>query len=160
MKSRIGRTKQLLSELSEDGHGSGASGFWMSRRAILKSGTGGAAVSVIGIGGLLEILSSREAIAAGMVIPIVGITREPFEDPDETPHRHTFSVRFRVTDVSPTAIIGDVRGRTHAVISTGAESEDEHFHLIASDGVSLENLVLSGPENGEEGEHGHQVSIE
>jgi hypothetical protein len=30
-----------------------------------------------------------EAIAAGMVIPIMGVTREP-DEADETPHRHTF----------------------------------------------------------------------
>jgi hypothetical protein len=53
------------------------------------------------------------------VIPIVGVTREP-DEVEETPHRHMFSVRFRVTSVSPAAIIGDVSGRTEAVISTSA----------------------------------------
>jgi hypothetical protein len=63
------------------------------------------------------------------VIPIVGVTREP-DEVEETPHRHMFSVRFRVTSVSPAAIIGDVSGRTEAVISTSAVKDDQHFHLI------------------------------
>jgi len=160
MNSSNGGTKQLLSELSE-GYGSrGATRFQISRRALLRSSAGGVMVSAVGIGGLLELLANREAIAAGMVIPIVGVTREPFMAPDETPHRHTFSVRFRVTDVSATAIMGTVVGRTHAVISTSAVKEEQHFHLIPSQSVSLEQLILTGPEDNESGEHSHQVSIE
>src|SRR5262249_49073831 len=113
-----------------------------------------------GTGGLLELLGSREAMAAGRLIPIVGVTREPFMAPDETPHRHTFSVRFRVTDVSATAIMGTVVGRTQAVISTSAVKEDQHFHLIPSQSVSLEQLILSGTENNEPGEHTHELSVE
>jgi hypothetical protein len=118
------------------------------------------ALSAVGIGGLLELLAHPEALAVGTVIPIVGVTREPFEDPEETPHRHTFSARFHVMDVSPTEIVGVVVGRTEAVISTGAEVEEQHFHLIQSQSVSLEDALLSGPENGESGEHAHEVSIE
>jgi hypothetical protein len=137
-----------------------ATGPQIGRRALLRSGTGIAAVSVVGMGGLLELLTNREALAAGMVIPLVGVTGEPFMDPDETPHRHTFSARFQVTDVSPTAIMGTISGRTARVIATGSEKEDQHFHIIQAQDVSLEQLILSGPEDNEEGEHAHQVSIE
>jgi len=154
------RTKELLSELWEDYRSRGASVFQISRRALLRSSAGGAVVSALGIGGLLELLANREAIAAGMVIPIVGVTREPFMAPDETPHRHTFSVRFRVTDVSNTAVMGTVVGRTQAVISTSSVKEDQHFHLIQLQSASLEQVILSGPEDNESGEHTHQLSIE
>jgi hypothetical protein len=137
-----------------------ATGPQIGRRALLKSGTGIVAVSAVGMSGLLQLLTNREALAAGMVIPLVGVTREPFMDPDETPHRHTFSARFRVTDVSETAIMGTISGRTARVISTGSETEEQHFHIIPPQDVSLEQLVLTGPENNEEGEHTHQVSIE
>src|SRR5262245_48622641 len=160
MKASNSHMKQLFSELWEEHRSSDAIGFQISRRALLRSSAGGAVVSAVGIGGLLELFANREAIAAGMVIPIGGVTREPFMAPDETPHRHTFSVRFRVTDVSDTAIMGIVVGRTHAVISTSAVKEEQHFHLIPSQSVSLEQLILSGPENNESGEHTHQLSIE
>src|SRR5262245_33644438 len=153
-------TKQRLSELWEEYCSRGATRGGMSRRALLRSSAGGVLISAVGIGGLLELLANRKALAAGMVLPIVGVTREPFMDPDETPHRHTFSVRFRVTDVGETAIMGTVVGRTQAVISTGADEEEQHFHLIPSQSVSLEELILSGPENNESGEHAHQLSIE
>jgi len=117
-------------------------------------------ISAVGIGGLLELLATREAVAAGMVIPIVGMTREPFMAPGETPHRHTFSVRFFVTDVSATAIMGTVVGRTQAVVSTSSVEEEQHFHIIPSQSVSLEQVLLSGPENNESGEHTHELSIE
>lgn len=160
MNSRNSHTKQRLSALWEEYRSRGATGSRISRRTLLRSSAGSAVVSAVGIGGLLELLANREAIAAGMVIAIVGVTREPFEEPDETPHRHTFSVRFRVTDVSATAIVGTVVGRTEAVISTSAVKEEQHFHLIPRQSVSLEDLILSGPENNESGEHTHQLSIE
>jgi hypothetical protein len=127
---------------------------------LLRASAGSAVVTAVGIGGLLELLANREAIAAGKVIAIVGVTREPFEAPGETPHRHRFSARFHVTDVSPTAIMGTVVGRTKGVISTSNVKEDKHFHLIPSQSVSLEQLIISGPENNESGEHTHQLSIE
>src|SRR5262245_24522804 len=154
------RMKQLLSELWEKHRSRSGGRFQITRRVLLKSGAGGALVSAVGLGGLLELLANREALAAGLVIPIVGVTREPFMDPDETPHRHTFSVHFGVTDVSPTAILGTVVGRTLRVISTSDVEEEQHFHFISSESVSLEDLILSGPENNESGEHTHQVSIE
>jgi len=157
MESRNSHVKQLLSEGYLSG---GATGPRISRRALLGASAGGAVVTAVGIGGLLELLANRDAIAAGMVVAIVGVTREPFEAPDETPHRHTFSVRFHVTDVSPTAIMGTVVGRTEAVISTSDVAEEQHFHLISMQDVSLENFILSGPENNESGEHTHQLSIE
>jgi hypothetical protein len=158
MDSRNSHTP--LSALWEHWRNRAAARSGISRRALLRSGTGIAAVSAVGIGGLLELLANREAIAAGMVIPIVGVTREPFMDPDETPHRHTFSARFHVTDVSDTAIMGTIVGRTERVISTGSDREEQHFHLIPSQSISLEQVILSGPENNESGEHAHEVSIE
>src|SRR5262245_20862393 len=98
-----------------------ATGPGIGRRTLLRSGAGVAAVSAVGMSGLLELIANRGAIAAGTVISILGLTREPFMDPDETPHRHGFSARFRVTDVSPAAIVGIISGRTSYVISTGSE---------------------------------------
>ena len=158
MDSRNSQT--VLSALWERYGSRVATGSRLGRRAFLRSGTGVAVVSAVGISGLLELIGSRNAIAAGNVIPLVGVTREPFMDPEETPHRHTFSARFHVTDVSDTAIVGNLVGRTESVISTGSEREEQHFHLIRAQGVSLEQLVVSGPENDEEGEHAHQVSVE
>jgi hypothetical protein len=160
MNSSNRHTKQLLSELWERYSSRGATGSRISRRALLRSSARGAVVSAVGIGGLLELLANREAIAAGLVIAIVGVTREPFEAPDETPHRHTFSGRFGVTDVSDTAIVGTIVGRTLAVISTSSVNEEQHFHLIPRQSASLEDLILSGPENNESGEHTHELSIE
>ena len=136
-----------------------ATGSGISRRSILRYGSGTAVVAGVGLTGLLELLEHREAIAAGTVIPLVGVTREP-DEPEETPHRHMFSARFRVTSVSPSAIVGDVSGRTSAVISTGSVREDQHFHLIQATDVELETLILSGTENNEPAEHAHLVSLE
>jgi hypothetical protein len=160
MNTRNPRPKHLLSELWEEYGHRGATGYRISRRGLLRSTAGSAVVAAIGIGGLLDLLANREAIAAGMVIAIRGVTREPFQAPDETPHRHAFSAHFQVTDVSPATIMGTLVGRTDAVISTGAVREEQHFHLIPMQSVSLEQLILSGPENNESGEHMHQVSIE
>jgi hypothetical protein len=153
------RAEHLLSNLAGDNPGRPATGSRISRRALLRYGSGTAVVAGVGLAGLLELLEHREAIAAGTVIPIVGITREP-DEAEETPHRHTFSARFVVTSVSPSAIIGDVSGRTQAVISTGSVQEDQHFHVIEGTDVVLEALILSGTENNEPGEHSHLVSIE
>src|SRR5262245_45232609 len=124
---------------SRNSHGQGTTGPRISRRALLRASAGSAVVTAVGIGGLRELLASREAIAAGMVIALVGVTGEPFEDPEETPHRHTFSARFHVTEVTPTAIMGNVVGRTAAVISTSDVDEEQHFHLISMEDVALEN---------------------
>jgi len=51
---------------------------------------------VVGVGGLLELLAYREAIAAGMNLHIEGVTREP-DEADETPHRHTSKTVYRWT---------------------------------------------------------------
>jgi hypothetical protein len=159
MNFRGHRVEHLLSNLAGDNPGRPATGSRISRRALLRYGSGTAVVAGVGLAGLLELLEHREAIAAGTVIPIVGITREP-DEAEETPHRHTFSARFVVTSVSPSAIIGDVSGRTQAVISTGSVQEDQHFHVIEGTDVELEALILSGTENNEPGEHSHLVSIE
>jgi hypothetical protein len=159
MSFRDDRAEQLLSKFAASDPGRHATVSRISRRALLGYGSGTAVVAGVGLAGLLELLEHREAIAAGTVIPIVGVTREP-DEAEETPHRHTFSVRFRVTSVSPSAIVGDVSGRTEAVISTGSVKEDQHFHLIEATGVELEALILSGTENNEPDEHSHLVSIE
>ena len=78
----------------------------------------------------------------------------------ETPHRHLFSVSFQVTSVSPSAIMGNAVGRLGHVISTSSIPEGDHFHVVQMSGVSLEQLILSGPEDGTPGGHMHQVSIE
>jgi hypothetical protein len=65
-----------------------------------------------------------------------------------------------VTSISPSAIIGDVSRRTQMVISTSSTQEEQHFHLIEQTGVALEDVILSGTENNEPGEHAHEVSIE
>jgi hypothetical protein len=153
------RAEQLLSKFAGDDPGRPATGPRISRRALFRYGSGTVVVAGVGLAGLLELLENREAIAAGTVISIHGMTREP-DEADETPHRHTFSARFVVTSVSPSSIIGDVSGRTHAVISTGSVEEDKHFHVIEGTNVELEALILSGTENNEPDEHSHLVSIE
>ena len=156
------RAEQPLSKHVGDDSGRQPNGPQISRRTLFRYGSGTVVVAGIGLAGLLELIENRQAIAAGTiaagtVIAIHGITREP-DEADETPHRHTFSARFVVTGVNP--IIGDVSGRTALVISTGPEKEDQHFHLIEGTGVPLEDLILSGTENNEPGEHSHFVSIE
>jgi hypothetical protein len=159
MSDESKRTEELLSKPEGLYRGLDATGSRMSRRELLRYCSSTTVVTAIGMTGLLELLGNREAIAQGTVIALVGVTREP-NFPDETPHRHTFGVRFRPTKITPSAIVGDVSGRTHAVISTGAEDEDQHFHDIQGMGVTLETLILSGTENNEPDEHSHQVSIE
>jgi hypothetical protein len=159
MNSRVRSTEELLAELEEKYLSRDARGRRISRREILRSSAGTAVASAVGIGGLLELLANREAIAAGMVLAVVGVTRERMPL-SETPHRHTFSVRFQVTSVTPSSIIGNVSGRTEAVISTSSTREDQHFHIIQMGNASLEQLLLSGPEGNEAGGHVHQVSIE
>ena len=136
-----------------------ATGSGISRRALFRYGSGTAVIAGVGLAGLLDLLENREAIAAGMKIGLHGITREP-DKPAETPHRHTFSAVFRVTSVTPSKIMGDVSGRTGRVISTGSEREDQHFHLIRGNNVALEDLILSGTEDEDPGEHSHNVSLE
>ena len=160
MNFRNGHINQVLPTLWKKSRSPDPTGSRISRRGLLRRCAGSTVVSAVGISGLLELLANREAIAEGMVLVIVGVTREPFEAPDETPHRHTFSARFHVTDVSDTAIVGTIDGRTQRVISTGSVGEEQHFHLIPTQTVSLEQLVLSGPENNESGEHTHELSIE
>ena len=159
MNFRGHRTERPLSSVAGDDPRHAAPDSWIGRRALFKFGSGTVVVAGVGLSGLLELLENREAIAAGTVIPLHGITREP-DEAEEVPHRHTFSARFRVTSVSPSAIIGDVSGRTERVISTGSEDEDQHFHLIEGSDVALEALILSGTENNEPDEHSHLVSIE
>ena len=159
MTGRDSRTEQRLLEFGEGYFGRAAQGRRINRRHLFRAIAGNTVVSAISIGGLLELLASREAIAAGMQITIDGVTREP-NQAEETPHRHLFTVTFQVTSVSPTAIMGNVVGRAGHVISTSSVPEDQHFHVIQMAGVSLEQLVLSGPEDNNPGGHMHPVSIE
>src|SRR5215510_8785009 len=159
MTSRSNRTEELLSKPEGLYRGLDATGSRMSRRELLRYSSRTAVVTAIGMAGLLELLENREAIAQGMAIALVGVTREP-NFPDETPHRHTFSARFQPTKITASTIVGDVSGRTQAVISTSSEKEDQHFHNIQGTGVILSTLILSGTENDLPGEHSHQVSIE
>jgi len=159
MNSGDSRSTQLLAELEKEYRSRLRKGRTISRRRLLGSIPGNTVVAAVGIGGLLELLASREAIAAGTQITIDGVTREP-DEAEETPHRHLFTVTFQVISVSPTAIMGSVYGRAGHVISTGTVREDEHFHVIIASSVSLEQLILSGPEDNQAGEHKHPISIE
>ncbi|HZS59965.1 MAG TPA: hypothetical protein VFA43_11900 [Gemmatimonadaceae bacterium] len=134
-------------------------GSGISRRALFRYGSGTAVIAGVGVAGLLDLLQNREALAAGIQIGLHGITREP-DEPEETPHRHTFSAVFQVTSITPEAIMGDVSGHTGRVISTGSEREDQHFHLIRANDVALEALISSGPEDDEPGQHSHPLSLE
>jgi hypothetical protein len=85
-------------------------------------------VAGVGLARLLELIENREAISAGTVIPIHGITREA-DEADETPHRHTFSARFVVTSVSRSAIIHEVYFPAHRFdprSHTGGPYEYQH----------------------------------
>src|SRR5262245_24619254 len=159
MSNKSNRTEDLLSKPEGLYRGLDATGCRMSRRDLLRYSSRTAVVTAIGMAGLLELLANREAIAQHTVIQLLGVTHEP-NFPDETPHRHTFSARFRPTKITPVTIVGDVSGRTQAVISTGSEKEDQHFHTIQGTGVILNTLILSGTENDVPNEHSHQVSIE
>src|SRR5262245_32871291 len=97
------RTEELLSKPGGIYRGLEATGARLSRRELLRYCSSTTAVTVIGMTGLLELLGNRDAIAEGGVIAMVGLTREP-NFPDETPHRHTFGIRFRPTKVTPAAI--------------------------------------------------------
>jgi hypothetical protein len=152
-------TKQARDATLGDDLGRVATESGISRRTLFRYGSGTAVIAGIGLAGMLELLDDREAIAAGMVLGIHGITREP-DEAEETPHRHAFSAVFRVTSVGPSAIMGDVSGRTSRVISTGPDREDQHFHRIKGTDVALEELLLSGTEDDEPGEHSHLVSLE
>jgi hypothetical protein len=102
--------------------------------------------------------------AAGRGDPLL-VGRSRFQNGQDFACRFRFArgsipgYRFPVP-ATPSAIIGDVSGRTQSVISTGSVKEDQHFHLIEATGVALEDLILSGTENNEPGEHSHLVSIE
>jgi hypothetical protein len=159
MEPKHSRAEELLAELEEEFFDRQAKGRRISRREILKFGTGSAVVSAVGIGGLMELLANREAVAAGFIVGLIGVTREP-DEADETPHRHGFVAHFITRSVSPQGITGSVSGRTVNVISTGSQREDPHFHLIQMSSVSLEAVIASGPENGMKGGHSHGVSIE
>src|SRR5207237_1069298 len=79
MSFRDDRAEQLLAKFAGDDPDRPATGSGISRRALLGYGSGTVVVAGVGLSGLLELLVHREAIAAGTVIPIVGMTREPDE---------------------------------------------------------------------------------
>ena len=70
------RAEQRVAKFAGDGPGRPATGSGISRRALLGYGSGTVVVAGVGLSGLLELLVHREAIAAGTVISIVGMTRE------------------------------------------------------------------------------------
>src|SRR5437762_1744267 len=131
MNSTDTRIEELLAELREQYARRDADATRISRRKLLRSTMGNAVVAAVGLDMLVELLENREAFAAGQVIAISGVTREP-DQSDETAHRHTFGVRFDVGSVSPSGISGMVSGRTEAVISTSSTREDQHYHIIPS----------------------------
>src|SRR5947208_2634251 len=110
MNGRDNRLKELLLELDERTRRRARKERGISRRRLLGSISGSTVVAAVGIGGLMELLATGEALAVGMQITIDGVTREP-DQQEETPHRHLFTVTFQVTSVSPTAIMGNVNGR-------------------------------------------------
>jgi len=171
MKPRDSRTNKLLSELEEqflselEEEYLGRDGERprimrrISRRELLRSGAGTAVISAVGAAGLMELLANREAIAQGCVIALMGVTRDPIPG-SETPHRHTFQATFTPTSISRAAIVGNVSGMTTCTFKTTSVEEDPHSHSISGTGVRLDHFIFSGTENGEPGEHVHQVSIE
>jgi hypothetical protein len=167
MDSRDSRMQRLLSELEEqflseleaeylarDGRRPRIT-RGISRRQLLRSSAGTTVISAVGMAGLLELLANREAIAAGNVLAITGVTRQA--SGGDEPHLHTFGVRFVVSDLA--TLSGHASGRTHAVIQLGDEREEQHFHLIDGN-TSLQGILTSGPEDNEPGHHTHDVSIE
>jgi hypothetical protein len=56
--------------------------------------------------------------------------------------------------------MGNALGRAGHVISTSSVREDDHFHVIQMSGITIEQLILTGPEDNEAGGHMHAVSIE
>ena len=58
------RAEQQLSKFAGDDPGRPATGSGISRRALLRYGSGTAVVAGVGLAGVLELLVHREAIAA------------------------------------------------------------------------------------------------
>jgi len=107
----------------------------LSRREILRGASGSAVISAVGIGGLLSMLANRQAVAAGTVFAVVGVTSDEGDRIPSTPgaaHRHTFAAQFTVKSINPNTgvIIGDLQGITDKVIQTGPDEEEFHRHLI------------------------------
>src|SRR5262245_25177780 len=97
MNFRGHRAEQPLSTFAEGDPDRPANESGISRRALFRYGSGTVVVAGVGLAGLAELLEHREAIAGGTggtTFQLLGITHEP-DEPEETPHRHTFSVRFR-----------------------------------------------------------------
>jgi hypothetical protein len=119
----------------------------ISRRKLLKSGAGTAVVSALGAGGLLELLANRKAVAAGTVIAVVGVTGETGDRGKASgeAHRHTFSASFIVKALNRHTgrILGDIIGRTGAVLSTGDGQEDFHIHNIRMMNVTIDEEILT-----------------
>src|SRR5438552_14435129 len=70
------RTEQRLLELEEEYLKRAPKGRRIGRRQLFRSLAGNTVVTAIGLGGLLELLASREALAVGMQIEFNGVTRE------------------------------------------------------------------------------------
>jgi hypothetical protein len=133
----------------------------ITRRDLIRSVAGTTVVRAVGISGLFSLLANRQAVAAGNVFQIEGITGEVGEHEagaDEPAHRHTFSAGFTVKEINPDNgfIIGDLSGRTFEVISTGHEPEDEHVHLILVRNARIEDQVNTT----EADEHFHRLNVD
>jgi len=133
----------------------------ISRRELLKSGAGTAVLSAVGAGGLLSLLANRQAVAAGTILAIVGVTSEVGEHgakSSEPAHRHTFDAAFILRSINPDngVIRGDLFGQTRLVISTGHTREDFHIHAIRMRNVMIDDSVLTLVAD----EHRHQLHVD
>jgi hypothetical protein len=118
----------------------------ISRRDLLKSAGGTTVVSAVGISGLLSLLANRQAVAAGHVIAIVGMTGEfgQRQSGAQNPaHRHTFAANFTLKSINPDTgvLLGDIFGTTGQVVSTGHDQEDFHVHPIQMSNVIIEQTI-------------------
>lgn len=121
----------------------------ISRREILRSASGTAVVSAVGIGGLLSMLANRQAVAAGTTIAVVGVTDERGDRILNTPgaaHRHTFRAGFIVKSINPDTgvIIGDLVGQTDLTLETGPHDEPPHRHPIRIMNAQIGGTVDTG----------------
>jgi hypothetical protein len=118
----------------------------LTRRELLKSGSTGTVIAAVGVGGLLSMLANRQAVAAGAIIAVVGVTSDVGDRNPNTPgaaHRHTFDAGFFVRSINPNTgvITGDLFGQTRLVIETGPDDEEFHIHPIRLLGVRIGDTV-------------------
>ncbi len=129
------------------------------RRDLLKSLAGTPVMTALGAGGLLTLLADRQAVAAGTVIAITGVTSEVGDrgGPGEA-HRHTFAAGFLLKHINPDngQILGDIIGQTQLVVSTGHAPEDFHIHPIRMANVLIDQTILTIVAD----QHAHQLHVD